>query len=79
MTIKPLKLCKSVFTHDIKNAKLLNTRLPPLYLSEVAAVGFDPQYLLNLNQKAYTLAHCATAHSSPNMLAAKSFTLQIVS
>ena len=40
------------------------TRLPPVYLSEVSAVGFDPQYLLNLNQEAYTLAHCATAHFS---------------
>ena len=35
-----------------------------MYLSEVAVAGFDPQYLLNLNQEAYTLAHCATAHSS---------------
>ena len=42
--IKPLKLCKSVFTHDIKNVKMLNIRLPPVYLSEVTAAGFDPQY-----------------------------------
>ena len=46
-----------MFTRDIKNAKLLNTLLPPVYLSEVAVVGFDPQYLLNLNQEAYALAH----------------------
>ena len=59
---KHLKLCKSVFTHDIKNAKLLNTRLPPVYLSEVAAAGFDPQNFLNLNQEA--LEHCATTYSS---------------
>ena len=57
-----LKLCKSMFTRDIKNAKLFNTHLSPVYLSEVAAAGFDPQYLLNLNQKAYALAHCATVH-----------------
>ena len=61
---KHLKLCKSVFTHDIKNAKLLNTRLPPVYLSEAVAVGFDTQYLLNLNQETYTLEHCTTAYSS---------------
>ena len=62
--LKPLKLSKSVFTCDIKKAKLLNTHLPPVYLSEVAAAGYDPQYLLNLNQEAYTLAHSTTAHSS---------------
>ena len=62
--LKVLKLCKSVFTRDIKNVKLLNTRLLPVYLSEFAATGFNPQYLLNLNQEVYTLAHCATAHSS---------------
>ena len=53
-----------MFTRDIKNAKVLNTRLPPVHLSEVAATGFDPQYLLNFNQEAYALAHCATAHFS---------------
>ena len=62
--LKPLKLRKSVFTRDIKNSKLLNTRLPPVYLSEVQVAGFDPQYLLNLNQEAYALVHWATAHSS---------------
>ena len=53
-----------MFTLAIKNAKLLNTCLPPVYLSEIAAAGFDPQYLLNFNQEAYALTHCATAHSS---------------
>ena len=58
-----------MFTRDIKNAKLFNTRLPPVYLSEVAAAEFDPQYLLNFNQEAYTLAHCSLAHSSRAKLA----------
>ena len=51
-----------MFARDIENAKLLNTRLPPVYLSEVAAAGFDPQNFLNLNQEA--LEHCATTYSS---------------
>ena len=51
----------SPFTHDIKNAKLLNTRLPQVDLSEVVAAGFDPQYLFDLNQEA--LRHSSLLYS----------------
>ena len=59
--LKSLKLCKSVLPRQ--NAHC-NTRLPPVHLSEVASGRIWTPVPLELNQEAYILKHCATAHSS---------------
>ena len=51
-----------MFTQDIKNAELLNTRSPPVHLLLVAGGGIRSRYLLNMNQESRALAHGATAH-----------------
>ena len=51
--LKPLKLCKFVFTRDIKNAKLLNTRSPPVRL---LLAGFDPPSPLETESRVVRLS-----------------------
>ena len=56
-----------------KMPSCLTLAYPHVYLLEVVVAGFHPQYLLNLNQEAYTLAHCTTAHSSIEFTSLKGF------